>query len=136
MLIKLNQIVMYYDGNEEEIPRKIHREAWFNIDGLVSIGPAYQKGYGGTTMIEFVRGNTYVGVIFVEESVEDILKMIGEPTALSDYVNEIRAHSDIVDDEIDSLRNDIDQLLKNIAGMQLDIEKLKRLADTNVVFAK
>ena len=87
-------------------------------------------------MIEFVRGNTYVGVIFVEESVEDILKMIGEPTALSDYVNEIRAHSDIVDDEIDSLRNDIDQLLKNIAGMQLDIEKLKRLADTNVVFAK
>lgn len=76
MLFKLNQIVMYYDGNDEELPRKIHREAWFNIDNIVSIGPAYHKGYEGATMIEFIRGNTYTGSIFVEESVEDILKMI------------------------------------------------------------
>lgn len=135
MLVKLNQIVMYYD-NDKELPRKVNREAWFNIDDLVSIGPAYQKGYEETTMVEIIRGNFYTGVIFVDESVEDVLKMILGPTTISDRVNEIESHSDIVDDEIDGLKNDIDQLIKNIAGMQMEIEKMKSLANADVVFAK
>ena len=76
MLVKLNQVIMYYGENEEEPPRKIRREVWFNVDSFVSIGPAYQEGYEGTTMIEAERGNFYTGVIFVEESVEYILKII------------------------------------------------------------
>lgn len=38
--------------------------------------------------------------------------------------------------KLEKQRGDIDQLVKNIAGMQMDIEKLKRLADTHAAFAK
>lgn len=72
MFIKVNRKIRSYSLRKKEV----FVTDYINSENVVCVGPSYLEEYEGLTRIEFARG-PMVDIAYVEESIEDILKMIG-----------------------------------------------------------